>query len=244
MQFQPEVMFQTYVKKYVMKILAADDHWVSRTGLRHSLARLAQPVNTFLEASSFSEARELTRQNPDLDLIILDLLMPDGSGFEEITAISKLAPSVPIIVVSMAENRQDVMRALDSGAMGFVPKSAPGDTLLYAIELVLRGEIYMPPQIFNASSAAGGASKPAHPPLRRAKNTAATQAAAARIPNLTRRQKQVFQLLSQGNSNAAIGKVLGISEHTIAIHVSAILKTLELENRTQAALVATSQKEF
>lgn len=223
-----------------MKILAADDHWVSRTGLRHSLARLAQPVNTFIEASSFTEARELTRQNPELDLIILDLLMPDGSGFEEITAISKLAPSVPIIVVSMAENRQDVMRALDAGAMGFVPKSAPGDTLLYAIELVLRGEIYMPPQIFNTASA----SKPTHPPLRRAKNTAATQAAAARIPNLTRRQKQVFQLLSQGNSNAAIGKVLGISEHTIAIHVSAILKTLELENRTQAALVATSQKEF
>ncbi|MFP5469750.1 MAG: response regulator transcription factor, partial [Alphaproteobacteria bacterium] len=65
--------------------------------------------------------------------------------------------------------------------------------------------------------------------------------AAARIPNLTRRQKQVFQLLSEGNSNASIARTLGISEHTIAIHVSAILKTLELENRTQAALVATSQ---
>jgi DNA-binding NarL/FixJ family response regulator len=227
-----------------MKILAADDHWVSRTGLRHSLSRLARPINTFLEASSFTEARQLARQNPDLDLIILDLLMPDGSGFDEITAITKLAPAVPIIVVSMAENRQDVMQALDAGAMGFVPKSAPGDTLLYAIEMVLRGEIYMPPQIFGAT---GGSHDNAqtinHPPLPRAKVSAATQAAAARIPNLTRRQKQVFQLLSEGNSNASIAKILGISDHTIAIHVSAILKTLELENRTQAALVATSQQE-
>ncbi|HEX4890252.1 MAG TPA: LuxR C-terminal-related transcriptional regulator, partial [Alphaproteobacteria bacterium] len=75
----------------------------------------------------------------------------------------------------------------------------------------------------------------------RAKPTNASQAAATRIPNLTRRQKEVFQLLSEGNSNASIARILGISEHTIAIHVSAILKTLEVENRTQAALVASSQ---
>lgn len=227
-----------------MKILAADDHWVSRTGLRHSLSRLERPVNTFLEASSFGEARKLAAQHPDLDLIVLDLLMPDGSGFEEITALTKIAPAVPIIVVSMAESRHDVMRALDAGAMGFVPKSSPGDTLLYAIEMVLRGEIYMPPQIFGATGAREEAlAKLAPPPFQRTKKTAANQAAAARIPNLTRRQKQVFQLLSEGNSNASIGKILGISEHTIAIHVSAILKILEVENRTQAALIATSQQD-
>ena len=227
-----------------MKILAADDHWVSRTGLRHSLSRLDRPVNMFLEASSFSEARKLAAEQPDLDLIVLDLLMPDGSGFEEITALTKIAPAVPIIVVSMAESRQDVMRALDAGAMGFVPKSAPGDTLLYAIGMVLRGEIYMPPQIFGAAGLQDESSTlPAPPPLARTRISAATQAAAARIPNLTQRQKQVFQLLSEGNSNASIAKFLGISEHTIAIHVSAILKTLELENRTQAALVATSQQD-
>lgn len=225
-----------------MKVLAADDHWVSRTGLRHSLSRLARPINTFLEASSFAEARKLAAEQPDLDLIVLDLLMPDGSGFEEITALTKIAPSVPIIVVSMAESRQDVMRALDAGAMGFVPKSAPGDTLLYAIEMVLRGEVYMPPQIFGVPGQSGDSSSaPTPPPFPRPKTSAATQAAAARIPNLTRRQKQVFELLSQGNSNASIAKILGISEHTIAIHVSAILKTLEVENRTQAALIATSQ---
>jgi len=225
-----------------MKILAADDHWVSRTGLRHSLSRLDRPVNMFLEASSFAEARKLASEQPDLDLIVLDLLMPDGSGFDEITALTKLAPSVPIIVVSMAETRQDVMRALDAGAMGFVPKSAHGDTLLYAIEMVLRGEIYMPPQIFGAAGVQEETGAiPVPPPLARAKSSAASQAAAARIPNLTRRQKQVFQLLSEGNSNASIARILGISEHTIAIHVSAILKTLEVENRTQAALVASSQ---
>jgi DNA-binding NarL/FixJ family response regulator len=224
-----------------MKILVADDHWVSRTGLRHSLSQLERPVNLFLEASSFGSARKIAAERQDLDLIILDLLMPDGSGFEEITALTKIAPSVPIIVVSMAETRQDVIRSLDAGAMGFVPKSASGDTLLYAIEMVLRGEIYMPPQIFSASGAqeeSRGIVTP--PPTVRSKN-AASKAAAARIPNLTRRQKEVFQLLSEGNSNASIAKILGISEHTIAIHVSAILKTLELENRTQAALVASSQ---
>ncbi|MSP43595.1 MAG: response regulator transcription factor [Alphaproteobacteria bacterium] len=227
-----------------MKILVADDHWVSRTGLRHSLSQLDHPVNMFLEANSFSNARKLAAERPDLDLILLDLLMPDGSGFEEITALTKIAPSVPIIVVSMVETRQDVIRALDAGAMGFIPKSAPGDTLIYAIEMVLRGEIYIPPQVFSASGAQeAGATHAVQPPTARAKNTAASLAAAARIPNLTRRQKEVFQLLSEGNSNASIAKILGISEHTIAIHVSAILKTLELENRTQAALVASSQPE-
>jgi len=227
-----------------MKILVADDHWVSRTGLRHSLSQLERPVNLFLEANSFSNARKLAAERPDLDLILLDLLMPDGSGFEEITALTKIAPSVPIIVVSMAETRQDVIRALDAGAMGFVPKSAPVDTLIYAIEMVLRGEIYIPPQIFNPSGAQDeGAVHAVQPTVTRTKSTAASLAAAARIPNLTRRQKEVFQLLSEGNSNASIAKILGISEHTIAIHVSAILKTLELENRTQAALVASSQPE-
>lgn len=225
-----------------MKILVADDHWVSRTGLRHSLSQLDRPVNQFLEANSFGNARKIATERPDLDLIILDLLMPDGSGFEEITALTKIAPSVPIIVVSMAETRQDVIRSLDAGAMGFVPKSASGDTLLYAIEMVLRGEIYMPPQLFGAAGAPEeGAVNVMPPPIVRSK-TAASQAAAARIPNLTRRQKEVFQLLSEGNSNASIAKILGISEHTIAIHVSAILKTLELENRTQAALVGSSQQ--
>lgn len=226
-----------------MKILAADDHWVSRTGLRHSLSRLARPVNTFLEASSFAEAREVSSQNTDLDLIVLDLLMPDGSGFDEIAAISKIAPAVPILVVSMAESLRDVMQAIDAGAMGFVPKSSPGDTLIYAIEMVLRGEIYMPPQLFGTARAQEDRTAPVPPPLKHSKTTAANQAAAARIPNLTRRQKQVFQLLSEGNSNASIAKILGISEHTIAIHVSAILKTLEVENRTQAALIATGRHE-
>ena len=227
-----------------MKILVADDHWVSRTGLRHSLSQLDRPVNMFLEANSFSNARKLAAEWPDLDLILLDLLMPGRSGFEEITALTKIAPSVPIIVVSMAETRQDVIRALDAGAMGFVPKSAPGDTLIYAIEMVLRGEIYIPPQVFSASGAReAGATHAVQPPTARAKNTAASLAAAARITNLTRRQKEVFQLLSEGNWNASIAKILGISEHTIAIHVSAILKTLELESLTQAALVASSQPE-
>ena len=221
-----------------MKILCVDDHWVSRTGLRHLLSRLPRPVNVFLEASSFREARELAAQHTDIDLILLDLLMPDGSGFEEISALAKIVPHVPIIIVSMAEGREDVIRALDAGAMGFAPKSAPGDTVLNAIETVLRGEIYIPQQIFGAASAAA----PAPPPLqqRKAKTAVNNAAAAARIPSLTRRQQQVFQLLGAGNSNSAIANILGISEHTVAIHVSAILKTLNVENRTQAALIISS----
>lgn len=220
-----------------MKILCVDDHWVSRTGLRHLLSRLPRPVNVFLEASSFSEARELAVQHTDIDLILLDLLMPDGSGFDEITALAKIVPHVPIIIVSMAEGREDVIRALDAGAMGFAPKSAPGDTVLNAIETVLRGEIYIPQQVFGAASV----NAPAPPPLRRkTKVSVNNAAAAARIPSLTRRQQQVFELLGAGNSNSAIANILGISEHTVAIHVSAILKTLNVENRTQAALVITS----
>ncbi|HBF99657.1 MAG TPA: DNA-binding response regulator [Alphaproteobacteria bacterium] len=219
-----------------MKILSADDHWVSRTGLRHSLSLLEWPVNSFLEASSFAEAREIAAQNPDLDLIVMDLLMPDGSGFDELAVLTQIVPEVPIIVVSMAENRQDVIRAIDAGAMGFVPKSAPGTELVRAIEIVLAGEIYLPPQIMGAQAAAQPPKSPAIQPPR---PVAPSESASARIADLTRRQREVFSLLGAGYSNAAIARELGISEHTVAIHVSAILKTLEVENRTQAALLAT-----
>lgn len=114
-----------------MKILSADDHWVSRTGLRHSLSLLEWPVNSFLEASSFAEAREIAAQNPDLDLIVMDLLMPDGSGFDELAVLTQIVPEVPIIVVSMAENRQDVIRAIDAGGSGYRAEktiSRPGPT--------------------------------------------------------------------------------------------------------------------
>ena len=222
-----------------MKILSADDHWVSRTGLRHLLSRLERPVNSFLEASSFGEARELASKHPDLDLIVLDLLMPDGSGFEELAAMTQIVPDVPIIVVSMAEDRRDIIGAIDAGAMGFVPKSAPGEELVRAIEIVLAGEIYVPARI--KGGAAGQQTSPQYVhPAGTAPSPDVEPAASARIANLTRRQRQVFRLLGAGYSNAAIAKELGISEHTVAIHVSAILKTLEVENRTQAALLATS----
>lgn len=218
-----------------MKILSADDHWVSRTGLRHSLSLLDWPVNSFLEASSFAEAREIAAQNPDLDLIVMDLLMPDGSGFDELAILTQIVPEVPIIVVSMAENRQDVIRAIDAGAMGFVPKSAPGTELVRAIEIVLEGEIYLPPQIMGPQAAQPQNRSPIQPP----RPAVPSGAVSTRIGDLTRRQREVFTLLGAGYSNAAIAKELGISEHTVAIHVSAILKTLEVENRTQAALLAT-----
>ncbi|MFQ5533610.1 MAG: response regulator [Sphingomonadales bacterium] len=212
-----------------MKILTADDHSTVRIGLRYILKQLGDDVTT-VEACNFEEVLDVVEQDDDLDLIVIDLLMPGMDWARGLRALHAIAPNIPIVVFSMIRNRGDILRAIDLGAVGFVAKTASGDEIIRAVKSVTEGEIYLPRELL---------SKPQTPAeMSPGLPIEGDLPSADAIRSLTKRQREVLKLLRQGKSNAEIASILGRSEHTVRIHVSAILKALEVPNRTMAALIA------
>ena len=203
-----------------MKLLIVDDHPVLREGLA-ALLRQAGPDMHPLEASNAEEAFRLADQHADLDIVILDLIMPGMDGLAALAEFGRRRPDLPVVVLSSSEDPQDARRALSSGALGYVPKSASQHTLVAAIRLVMDGELYIPPLIMAAMDDEGG--------------SASAAAVRPGSVDLTQRQIDVLRLLSEGHSNKAIAIRLDLSEKTVKVHVGAIFRALQVANRTQAA---------
>jgi DNA-binding NarL/FixJ family response regulator len=213
-----------------LKILIADDHSLVREGLKLALREL--PENTaILEAADADEVRAMVAENPDLSLVILDLHMPGAGEMELLSTLCNQHPDMPFIVLSAAESPRVMQRAIDRGAAGFIPKSAANQVLISALQLVLAGGVYIPPAMVGISAtetpevgdpAEISATSPRRP--------------TSMHPEFTNRQIDVLALLSEGDSNKAIARKLGLSEHTIKIHMAAIFKTLGVRNRTEAAI--------
>src|ERR1700729_1579089 len=127
-----------------MKILIVDDHPIYRKGLIALLDQI-EPDTALLQASDGAQALALIAENDDLDVVILDLVIPGMDGLRAITEFGKIRPELPVIILSSSENPADVRAALANGALGYVPKSAAEHTLLAAIRVVLNGDIYVPP---------------------------------------------------------------------------------------------------
>lgn len=210
-----------------MNVLTVDDHSVFRAGLGPVLKRLDPDVNV-MEAHDFDSALKSAEDHPDLDLILLDLMMPGMDAFEGLTAIRRLVPHVPLVVVSMLEDRNDVLRAVELGALGFIPKTAGLDEMYEALQQVLSGTIYLPPTILRRTSDNETSRPSVEPPPK----------AIEAWNSLTKRQRDVVPLLARGMTNSAIADELGVSESTVRLHVSTILERLQLNNRTQVAVWA------
>mgnify|MGYP001121472458 CR=1 FL=1 len=201
-----------------MNILLIDDHALFREGLQMLLADLnSQPI--MLEAASYESALDVLDGETVLDLVLLDLALPGLSDIEALIAIHEMQPSTPIIVLSGNSDGSKVEQVLEYGARGYIPKSSSAKLMLHAIQLVLDGGTYVPPEILVANRLA----KSSHN-NRQAVNSC----------NLTPRQIEVLHELSEGKSNKEIGSALSLTESTVRAHVAAILKTLGASNRTQA----------
>ena len=137
--------------------------------------------------------------------------------------------TISVVVLSADQDRDTVMKALDLGALGFIPKSGQRVVMLSAFNLIFSGGIYIPPEILDRREPAA-APRPA---------PALAKAVAADV-GLTERQIEVLALMMQGKSNKAISRVLDVAEPTVKIHVSAILKALRVANRTEAVIAATA----
>jgi DNA-binding NarL/FixJ family response regulator len=202
-----------------MKILVIDDHLIVREGLAALLVQ-AQPGTVIVHACDAAEGLAKAEAERDLDAVFLDLNLSGTSAMSAIREFTTRFPDLPVIILSSSESPADVRRALSLGALGYVPKSASPQTLVSALKLVLSGNIYLPPLMLDdpSSSAAG-------------KTTVDGGA-------LTGRQVEVLGAICKGLSNKEIGRQLDLSEKTVKAHVSAIFRTLNVVNRTQAANVA------
>lgn len=217
-----------------MKILLVDDHVLLREALRGALKELEGEA-AILEASDSRETMQFVEQHPDIDLVLLDLNLPDRDGFAVLADLRKCYPGVTVVVMSALQDRESVMRALDLGAQGFIPKSASRKVILSALQLVFSGGIYIPPQALSRPEPPPAALQPAAPGGARAAQPERPPVSPADL-GLTERQVDVLALMMQGKSNKAICRVLNLAEPTVKNHVRAILKALKVANRTEAVI--------
>jgi DNA-binding NarL/FixJ family response regulator len=219
-----------------MKILVVDDHALLREALRGALKELQSDADIF-EASDSREAMEFVAQHADLDLVLLDLSLPDRDGFAVLAELRQRFPAVTVVVISALQDRDNVVRALDVGALGFIPKSAPRKVILGALQLVFSGGIYIPPQALSRP-------EPPSPTPQLAPGRARTgrperPACSPADLGLTERQVDVLALMMRGKSNKAICHMLNLAEPTVKNHVRAILKALNVTNRTEAVIAVS-----
>jgi len=214
------------VKSCEMKILLVDDHVLIRDALRGVISELIDDA-TVLDASDCRQAMNLIESHPDLHLILLDLNLPDRDGFAMLADLRKRYATISVVVLSASRDRENVIRALDLGALGFIPKSAPRDVMVNALRLVLGGGIYIPPEALSRDE-----TKERQPVTERRVSPADL--------GFTERQMEVLALMMKGKSNKAISRTLDVAEPTVKHHVTAILKALKVANRTEAVVAVGS----
>lgn len=212
-----------------MRILVVDDHVLIRDALRGVLKELKDDAE-ILEASNCRQAMALVAEHADdLGLILLDLNLPDRDGFSVLAELREHYPAISVVVLSALHDRNSVVKALDLGALGYIPKSGQREVMLSALQLVFAGGIYIPPEILRHDDRPAPQSEAELPADQRPH-------ASPSDLGLTGRQLDVLALMMQGKSNKAICRVLDLAEPTVKNHVTAILKALKVTNRTEAVI--------
>ncbi len=226
-----------------MKVLLIDDHPLILQALQSVIEGLGSDT-TVIGASSARAARETLQAGSEFDLVLLDLNLGDADGFDVLVELRAAYPALPVVVVSASDRSSDVIRAIDSGAMGFVPKRASNDTLFEALHMVMSGGIYVPPMTMGSEPATKPEGDTVPGVLRVLRETAhdsGFQANAVPLAELglTPRQTDVLALLLKGQPNKLIARELNLSVETVKDHVAAVLRTLGVSSRTQAVLAVS-----
>jgi len=214
------------------KILVVDAHFLIREALRGFLKRLNSNA-TILEAVSGHQAMQLVSEHADIRLVLLELNLPDRDGFAVLSELRERHPAVSVVVLSARQDRDAAARALDLGALGFIPKSERREVMLSALDLVLAGGVYIPPDILLREQRPLTGRKLACIP-------SGTRPVRPSDLGLTDRQTDVLGLMMSGKSNKAICRELDLALPTVKNHVTAILKAIKVTNRTEAVIAIGS----
>jgi DNA-binding NarL/FixJ family response regulator len=209
----------------VTRFLVVEDHPLFREALG-SAVRCATPDADILEAASIDEAFDVLSCTKPVDLILLDLSMPGTTGPSGLIRIRKAFPKVPVVVVSVHEDPQIVASILSLGVSGYIPKSTPKQEIAKSIMEVLRGSLCMPSRF--RDTADGWRSKGQNSQLLK------------RLHDMTPQQLRVLEMLHRGLQNKQIAHELSICETTVKVHVSEILRKLNVLSRTKAIIEISS----
>jgi len=209
-----------------IKILLADDHALFRAGMGHLLADLDRTI-AVTEVETKDELLAAL-DGDSYDLLLVDLMMPGMDRGRGLADIKERAGAVPLTVVSMLDSAGDIREAIAAGASGYIPKSSTPGVMLRAIELILSGGVYLPPAALGMAAPTSAEAEPAPPPAPRSKP-------------LTRRQQAVLRELAMGKSNKEIAYALELAEATVKVHIAAIMRALNAQNRTQVVLAAVEK---
>jgi len=212
-----------------MKILIVDDHALIREALRNVLKKIKRGV-TILEAPDVRKAVQTIESQPDIRLVLLDLNLPDRDGFSLLTELRERFPAIAVVVLSGLQDRANVRKALDLGALGYIPKSARREVMISAFQLIFAGGIYIPPEILSRDE-----SPPSIPVTQRNDRPIVLPSEIG----LSDRELRVLALLMQGKSNKVICRMLDLTEATVKRDIAFILKALKVANRTQAVVAAS-----
>ncbi len=248
-----------------MRLIVVDDHPMVRNALAQILALLTRPTDLGFDADLDTFAKRL-EAGEIVDCVLLDLGLPGFQGIEALEEVRLRFPTLPVVVLSGQDDRSTVIRCLEAGAMGFIPKSFDDAQLRAALQQVLDGYIYVPPQALGLPARP---TVPAPPPALREPPPAqangsglATVASIAGkgvmpplnpdtpLPNvapdpvfdtLTERQLDVLKLLIKGLSNKLIARELGLSDNTVKVHLGHVFRQLGTSNRLQTILAARAR---
>ena len=201
-----------------VKCLLVDDHALVRDALALLIA-LHHPQVDLRQAGRLRDALALLADEPNVDLMLLDLALPDSNGIATLSALREAAPDTRIVVLSADERAETVLAAIDGGAAGFIPKSTESGVLRQALATVLAGGVYLPSQ----DGLAAGPDR--------------ASASVADL-GLTPRQIDVLRMLVDGGSNKHIARALDLAPSTVKTHLEAIFERLQVNSRTQAVVAA------
>ena len=203
-----------------MKVLITDEQSLFRDGLSLRLKQINQDIN-ILQSANLIEMQKLLSKEPDIDILILDIDLAELSATEVINKIKTTAPNTKIVAISASEDTRNIRKILSNGVKGYIPKKSDSNNLSGALKLILDGGTYIPLAMlennidYNKNIQQHSLKK-----------------------NLTNRQSQVLDLIAQGKSNKQIAYDMGVSEATVKLHINALLRSLKVNNRSQAVITA------
>lgn len=205
-----------------IKVIIIDDHTLFREGLQRLLTR--HEIDVITSVSNGADGLKAINDN-EVDIILLDLRMPDVSGIEVLKNIREIKKSLPVVMLTTSDDEKDLIEALRNGASGYLLKDMEPDDLVVALKDVLKGETIVAPNLVQilAKFHQGDDSEINISNL---------------ISTLTPRESEILELLAEGQSNKLIAKNLGISDGTVKLHVKSILRKLEIHSRVEAAVIA------
>jgi DNA-binding NarL/FixJ family response regulator len=201
------------------KALLVDDHAFLRDALALVMTQ-EFPFLRLLQAGTLAEARAALEAHVDVDLVLLDLSLPDGHGLDMLPQL-RATTAATLVVVSADDRSATILAAIQAGAAGYIPKTLESARMLEALRVVMSGGVYLPPKLLDV-----GADRPP---------------AAVRAPGdlgLSPRQGDVLRMLIEGKPNKLIARELEMSESTVKTHLAAIFRKLDATSRTQAVVAA------